>query len=100
MEAGFTGSTRIMWLALITMRSGACHSVPRRIRMFFTSLGLLVDLLLDVINVGEDRKWRAQALHLAVINLIVVEQNGLVRGIKFYRARSTCGPKSERFALR
>jgi hypothetical protein len=38
LELGPTGSIKTMCLAFRTIRSGACHSLPRRIRMFFTSL--------------------------------------------------------------
>ena len=38
LELGPTGSIKTMCLAFRYIRSGACHSLPRRIRMFFTSL--------------------------------------------------------------
>lgn len=37
-EFGPTGSIKTMCLAFRTIRSGECHSLPRRTRMFFTSL--------------------------------------------------------------
>ena len=72
-----------------------CTAPNQDVLHFF---GLLIHLLLNVVHVGENRKRRAETLHLAVIDLVVVEKNRLVRSLEPYRAGAPGGPQSERYA--